>query len=37
MFEKGKREQRHEREDAAFNKMLLWLLGAVVIYIFAIK
>lgn len=31
MFEKGKREQRHEQEDAAFNKMLLWLLGAVVV------
>ena len=30
MFEKGKREQRHEQEDAAFNRMLLWLLGAVV-------
>ena len=31
MFEKGKREQRHEQEDAAFNKMLLWLVGAVVV------
>ena len=31
MFEKGKREQRHKQEDAAFNKMLLWLLGAVVV------
>ena len=30
MFDKGKREQRHEQEDAAFNKMLLWLAGAVV-------
>lgn len=34
MFEKGKREQRHEQEDAAFNKMLLWLLGAVVVELF---
>ena len=31
MFDKGKREQRHEKEDAAFNKMLLWLAGAVVV------
>lgn len=31
MFEKGKREQRHDKEDAAFNKMLLWLAGAVVV------
>lgn len=31
MFEKGKREQRHEQEDAIFNKMLLWLAGAVVV------
>ena len=30
MFDKGKREQRHEQEDATFNKMLLWLLGAIV-------
>ena len=29
MFEKGKREQRYQEEDAAFNKMLLWLAGAV--------
>ena len=29
MFEKGKREQRYRQEDAAFNKMLLCLLGAV--------
>ena len=29
MFDKGKREQHHEQEDAAFNKMLLWLVGAV--------
>ena len=34
MFEKGKREQRHEQEDSAFNKMLLWLLGAVVAELF---
>ena len=34
MFEKGKREQRHGPEDAAFNKMLLWLLGAVVVELF---
>lgn len=31
MFEKGKREQRHDKEDATFNKMLLWLAGAVVV------
>lgn len=31
MFDKGKREQRHEKEDATFNKMLLWLAGAVVV------
>lgn len=31
MFDKGKREQRHEQEDAAFNKMLLWLVGAVAV------
>lgn len=31
MFDKGKREQRHEKEDAAFNRMLLWLAGAVVV------
>ena len=31
MFEKGKREQRHEQEDAAFNRMLLWLVGAVAV------
>ena len=30
MFDKGKREQHHEQEDATFNKMLLWLAGAVV-------
>lgn len=31
MFDKGKREQRHQEEDAAFNRMLLWLAGAVVV------
>lgn len=31
MFEKGKREQRASQEDAAFNRMLLWLVGAVVV------
>lgn len=34
MFDKGKRAQRHEKEDAAFNKMLLWLVGAVVAELF---
>ena len=31
MFDKGKRAQRNEQEDAAFNRMLLWLAGAVVV------
>lgn len=31
MFDKGKREQRHKEEDAAFNRMLLWLAGAVAV------
>lgn len=31
MFEKGKREQRRSQEDITFNKMLLWLAGAVVV------
>lgn len=31
MFDKGKREQRYEKENAEFNKMLLWLVGAVVV------
>ena len=31
MFDKGKREQRHQQEDAAFNQMLLWLAGAVAV------
>ena len=34
MFDKGKREQRHQEEDAAFNRMLLWLAGAVVVELF---
>lgn len=34
MLEKGKHEQRHEQEDATFNRMLLWLLGAVVVELF---
>lgn len=34
MFDKGKREQRHTKEDAVFNKMLLWLVGAVVVELF---
>lgn len=29
MFEKGKRGQRANQEDASFNRMLLWLAGAV--------
>ena len=31
MFDKGKREQRHDKENAAFNKMLLCIAGAVVV------
>ena len=31
MFDKDKRDQRHQQEDAAFNKMLLWLAGAVAV------
>lgn len=31
MFDKSKREQRHEQEDAIFNKMLLCLAGAVIV------
>lgn len=34
MFDKGKREQRHTKEDAVFNKMLLWLVGAAVVELF---
>lgn len=30
MFEKGKRERRNKEDDAVFNRMLLWLVGAVV-------
>ena len=31
MFDKGKRERRASQEDVAFNRMLLWLAGAVVV------
>ena len=31
MFEKGKRERRQGEEDRVFNRMLLWLAGAVVV------
>ena len=31
MLEKGKRERRQSQEDAAFTKMILWLVGAVVV------
>ena len=31
MYEKGRRGQRDSKEDAAFNRMLLWLAGAVVV------
>lgn len=31
MFEKGKRERRTSEEDRVFNRMLLWLAGAVVV------
>ena len=34
MIDKNKREQRHEQEDATFNKMLLWLVGAVAVELF---
>lgn len=30
MMEKGKRQQRQSAEDATFNKMLIWLAGAIV-------
>lgn len=30
MFEKGKRAQRQSEDDKVFNRMLLWLVGAVV-------
>ena len=36
MFDKGKREQRHDQEDAVFNKMLFWLLGAVAAELFVL-
>lgn len=31
MFEKGKRQRRNSEEDRIFNRMLLWLAGAVVV------
>ncbi len=31
MFEKGKRAQRRSEDDKVFNRMLLWLAGAVVV------
>jgi len=31
MFEKGKRAQRQSEDDKVFNRMLLWLAGAVVV------
>jgi len=31
MFEKGKRAQRQSEDDKVFNRMLLWLVGAVVV------
>lgn len=31
MFEKGKRQRRQSEEDRAFNRMLLWLAGAVAV------
>lgn len=31
MFEKGKRERRQSEDDKVFNRMLLWLAGAVVV------
>ena len=31
MSEQGKRLQKRKEEDAAFNKMLLWLAGAVLL------
>ena len=30
MTEKEKRQQRRNEEDAIFNRMLLWLVGAVI-------
>ena len=36
MFDKSKREQRHAQEDATFNRMLLWLAGAVVVELFIV-
>lgn len=31
MFEKGKRERRQSEDDKVFNRMLLWIAGAVVV------
>lgn len=31
MFEKGKRERQNKEDDAVFNRMLIWLGGAVVV------
>lgn len=31
MFEKGKRQRRQSEEDKVFNRMLFWLVGAVVV------
>ena len=31
MFEKGKRERRQSEDDKVFNRMLLWLAGAVAV------
>ena len=31
MFEKGKRAQRQSEDDKVFNRMLLWLAGAVAV------
>lgn len=31
MIDKGKRERRHQEEDTAFNRMLLWLAGTVAV------
>ena len=31
MFDKGKRARRQNEDDKVFNRMLLWLAGAVVL------
>ncbi len=36
MFDKGKRDQRHQQEDATFNKMLLCLAGAAAAELFVL-